>query len=164
MHADGLRCAAPAEPEQHARIAGRRSSCRRSEPASPRDATADDSTRACRASRRYRVSIDANAEPVTSTTDLVQQHPRRSAVVEDDDIDSAVVVEIASGHAARDLQLRRTRGPALSVTSVNFRPTVVAKDLAALLQRIRIAGLQPDGSACLTAPLATTRSSQPSLS
>ena len=72
----------------------------------------------------------------------LRQDPRRSVVVEDHEVDVAVVVEVAGGEAAADVQRRERRAGAGGHVHEST-PAIVAKQLIALAQRIGVALLRP---------------------
>ena len=80
----------------------------------------------------------ADAEPVASIANFVEQHADGAAVIEDHDIGIAVVVEIASGRTPRHLQLGKCR-PGTVRDIFKSAAALVVKQLTALLERIGIA-------------------------
>jgi hypothetical protein len=69
---------------------------------------------------------DANAEPVAGRPDIAE-HPGRTGVVEDHEIDAAIVVEIAGGHTASDVQRRQCRTGALGHVGESTATIVAGK-------------------------------------
>ena len=92
---------------------------------------------------------------------LVEQQPHGPAVVRDDDVGVAVVVDVAERRAAADLRAREGR-PAAALTSPRSGRLPVLWNSWFLIRNGR--GWPRCASMTLTAPLATKRSSQPSLS
>jgi hypothetical protein len=72
---------------------------------------------------------------VAAAAGLVQQHSRRPAVIEDNQIDVAIVVEVSRGGATRHIQRHECRargGRHIDEPA----PAIAAKQLVALPERV----------------------------
>ena len=68
--------------------------------------------------------LQPDLEPVIALDPLIQQQPCGPAVVRDDDVDVAVVVDVAEGRPAADFRFRQRR-PGIAVVSSKRRPSTL---------------------------------------
>ena len=99
---------------------------------------------------------------MVSVFNLIKKQPRWSIVVGDENVRIAIVINITERGAATDFQKLKLRTNLIYYLNKTPLPGVTKK-LIRLAQRKRILLRTSSGSNC-TAPFATNKSSQPSLS